>query len=195
MPDETVNYLASVAPRLGSGVAMAGPFAAHAGSAEAPDTGSTYTDDRDRAYAGGGIVSGGYATVSPSPEKDDPSARAFDGGGLVTTAAPTGVLTRQSFVPAAASPQVTPVAAIQAGGWGIQVGAFPNPAASTAAIEMARAQVADFLFGALPTIIPVQHGGILYRARLMDLSATSATAACARLAAQGVDCFAIPPGS
>jgi hypothetical protein len=86
------------------------------------------------------------------------------------------------------------VATIQ-DGWGIQVGAFPSTATSTAAIEMARARGADFLFGAQPAITPVQHGGILYRARLMDLSPTSATAARARLTADGMDWFAVPPGS
>jgi D-alanyl-D-alanine carboxypeptidase len=193
LPDETVNYLASVAPRLGSGAATGGPFATYARSAAA-DTGASYAADPNRAYAGGGIVSGAYTTVSPSPEEDDPSTRAFDGGGLVTAAAPTGVLSGQPFVPWVAPPRVTPVAATQ-DGWGIQVGAFPNPATSTAAIEMARARAADFLFGAQPAITPVQHVGILYRARLMGLSATSATAACARLTADGMDCFAVPPGS
>ena len=193
LPDETVNYLASVAPRLGAGVAASGPFAAYAGSAAA-GTAAPYADDRNRAYAGGGIVSGAYTTVSPSPEEDDPSTRAFDGGGLVTAAAPTGVLTGQPFVPSMAPPQLTPVAAIQ-GGWAIQVGAFPNPATSTAALEMARIRAADFLAGAQPAITPVQHGGILYRARLMGLSSSSATAACARLTANGIDCFAVPPGS
>jgi soluble lytic murein transglycosylase-like protein len=87
LPDETIDYLASVAPRLGSGAASGGPFAAYAGSAAA-DTGAGYAANRSRAYAGGGIVSGAYN----GPEGDDPSTRAFDGGGLVTAAAPTGVL-------------------------------------------------------------------------------------------------------
>jgi D-alanyl-D-alanine carboxypeptidase len=195
LPDETVSYLASVAPHLGTGVAISGPFAAYAGSAAAPGTLSAYAGDRDRAYAGGGILSESYATVSPSPEADDPSVRAFDGGGLVSAAAPTGVLTGQPFIPAAAPLQVTPVTAMQTGGWGIQVGAFPNPATSMATIDMARAQVPDFLSGAQPTITPVQHSGILYRARLMGLSATNAAAACVQLAANGMDCFTISPGS
>jgi D-alanyl-D-alanine carboxypeptidase len=194
LPDETVNYLASVAPRLGDVGAAAGPFAAYVGSAAVPDTDPGYLGDRNRAYAGGGIVSGAYTTVSPSPDEGDPSDRAYDGGGLVTAAVPTGALTGQPFVPSPAAPQFTPVAAIQ-GGWAIQVGAFPNPATSTAAIEMARARAADLLFSARPAIMPIEHGGILYRARLTGLSANNATAACARLTADGVDCFAVPPGS
>ena len=36
---------------------------------------------------------------------------------------------------------------------------------------------------------------MLYRARLVGLSAESAAAACARLSGQGMDCFTVPPGS
>ncbi|MFC0388014.1 lytic transglycosylase domain-containing protein [Muricoccus vinaceus] len=63
LPDETINYVASVAPRLGPEVAMSGSFTT---VAEAP-----------AAYAAGA--------------EDDPSRRAFDGGGLVLPGAPTGV--------------------------------------------------------------------------------------------------------
>lgn len=70
-----------------------------------------------------------------------------------------------------------------------------NPAISRAAIELARADARDLLVSSQPAIIPVQHRAVLYRARLMGLSAASASAACARLSAAGVDCFAVPPGS
>jgi hypothetical protein len=56
LPDETVNYVASVAPRIAGTVAMTGPLSV---------------------YAAAG----------------DNSDRAFDGGGLVTARAPTGMLT------------------------------------------------------------------------------------------------------
>jgi hypothetical protein len=55
LPDETVNYLAKVAPRLRGSVAMTGPLA-------------------------------GYGAAGNSDQ-------AFDGGGLVTAAAPTGEFT------------------------------------------------------------------------------------------------------
>ena len=68
LPDETVNYLANVTPRLGTEVAMSGPLAgASSGLAQ-----------------GGGY---GVATVA-----DDSSLRAFEGGGLVMPGAPTGML-------------------------------------------------------------------------------------------------------
>lgn len=91
LPDETVNYLASVAPRLGGEVAMSGPLAAYAGSVPAYGTRATYASDADRAYAGGGMVGSDYRASVPTVSiADDPSLRAFDGGGLVTPEAPTG---------------------------------------------------------------------------------------------------------
>jgi len=83
---------------------------------------------------------------------------------------------------------------VQPGNWGIQVGAFEDPAISRAAIERARADASDLLVSSRPAIIPVQRGAVLYRARLTGLSASSAAAACGRLAAAGVDCFTVPPG-
>jgi hypothetical protein len=208
LPDETVNYLASVAPRLGVDVAMTGPLAAFAGGAASP----SYVADRSRAYAGGGMVlPANYASAPVPASDDDPSSRAFDGGGLITPTAPTGVLTGQVSAapdlvaqqPAAPAPiavapiAVAPIAvpSVVAGEWSIQVGAFGDPAISRAAIEQARADARDLLVGSQPAIVPVQRGGVLYRARLSGLSAASASAACARLSAAGVDCFAVAPGS
>jgi hypothetical protein len=200
LPDETVNYLASVAPRLGSDVAMTGPLAAFAGGAVAAAPAPTYVADSDRAYAGGGMVEdASYAT--PPAQGDDPSLRAFDGGGLVTAAAPTGmmtgVMTSQAPVQVARAPSPPPqlaVATVPAGQWGIQVGAFASPAISREAIQRAHADASDLLVSSQPVIVPVQRGVVLYRARLMGLSAASAAAACTRLAAAGVECFAVPPG-
>ncbi|WP_052401879.1 lytic transglycosylase domain-containing protein [Muricoccus aerilatus] len=59
LPDETINYVASVTPALGTEVAANGPFS----------TAALYT----------------------SGMADDPSLRAYDGGGLVMPGAPTGV--------------------------------------------------------------------------------------------------------
>jgi soluble lytic murein transglycosylase-like protein len=188
LPDETVNYLASVAPRLGTEVAMTGPLAVYAGVA-APASG--------QAYASGGDA------APPA----DPADRAFDGGGLVTPEAPTGLLTGTGQgialvapaalltpAPAPAPAPAPPPAVARGGDWGIQVGAFPDPAHSQAVIAAARARAADLLAGAQPAITPVQHAGILYRARLVGLSGATAESACSRLAGAGMDCFAVPPG-
>jgi hypothetical protein len=64
LPDETVNYLANVAPRLRDSVAMTGPLAAYgAGS------------DADRAFDGGGLVSAAAPTGEFTPSTRAACAR------------------------------------------------------------------------------------------------------------------------
>jgi hypothetical protein len=262
LPDETINYLARTAPRLGNAVAMTGPLAVYAGGGTmVASQGGAYVPnaaaagaDPDAAYAGGGMVLGGDS---------DGSGRAFDGGGLVTAAAPTGNLTGVPAPDPAPVPQPVPVdvayrpsppaqpapfrsalAAYQAptdrraayqppayqppayqppayrppayrpptppyqsadyavpaaipasGAWGIQVGAFPDPGTSRAAVAQAQAHAAGLLAGARPAIIPVQHGGTLFRARLVGLSSGAASLACTALSRDGMACFTVPPGS
>jgi hypothetical protein len=244
LPEETVNYVAAITPRLGAGGAPGGmsagdPNRAYAGGGMVMSNGyggaqavpayvaSAGAYDPDRAYAGGGIVA---SNSDEAVAADDPSLRAYPGGGLVSAAAPTGYLAAAPVVgPAAvsstfsppnfaspnfaspnlATPAIAPPAVAPRGfvaphlavvpavdrGWAIQVGAFPNAATSTAAIDLARARVAELLRGAQPVIIPVRHNGILYRARLTGLSATDAALACLRLADSGVACFTVPPGA
>ena len=199
LPDETINYLASVAPRLSGSVAMTGPLAAFTGGAIMPSDAA----DSSRAYAGGGLVRPASDAVPAPVGEDDPSLRAFEGGGLVTAAAPTGAMTgeappRPVLVQVVRSPAGAPSVAatmVRSGGWGIQVGAFEDPAISQAAIERARTEASDLLVSSESAIMPVKRGAVLYRARLMGLSAWSASAACARLAAGGIDCLTVPPGS
>lgn len=185
LPDETIRYLSSVAPRLGNDVVMTGPltvFAGASGAAEVQGEASAATSDEDRA---------------------------FDGGGLVTPEAPTGELTGQAARRLQARDDASqeaaqdigdhPVTAIAlqvpaAGVWGIQVGAFPNPASSRAAITMAMSHAGPPLAGAQPLIVPVQREATLYRARLIGLSADHAQAACSMLQRDGMACFTVPPG-
>jgi hypothetical protein len=88
------NYLASVAPRLGTVVTMNGPLAAYASGALAPGYRQVYASEADLAYAGGGMTAVDYYTSGRTvPVADGTSLRAFEGGGLVTPEAPTGVLT------------------------------------------------------------------------------------------------------
>jgi hypothetical protein len=145
LPDETINYLSSVGPRLGNDIAMTGPLAAVAGG-RATETA--------RASAGKELAS------------DDASLRAFNGGGLVTAAAPTGVLTNQSSTAIRVAEQpvlAQPVGATlsDSGSWGIQVGAYTDPTVSCLALERARAGANDLLLGTQPTISPVQRGSTL----------------------------------
>jgi len=100
LPDETTNYVASVAPRLGTQTAMTGPLAIYAAGPSPSGSESA----ADLAYAGGGMTGQEYDRQrQPSPAIDDISMRAFDGGGLVTAGAPTGRLTRAA---AAMAPSV-----------------------------------------------------------------------------------------
>lgn len=254
LPDETVGYLSSVAPALGTEVAMSGPLAVFAGpaGAQAP-----------------------VRTAMLTTPVDDPSLRAFDGGGLVTPDAPTGRTERQALTsppparmgwqgrtdasPAAPGWQPAPAndagfqppqagwqtaagssaagsnqgtgPALQANDpsatvsgwqplrssdrwpapdtairpvsmpvpagtdrtWAIQVGAFPDPTQSRAAISLAKARLRSLLASAHPSVTPVQSGGVLYRARLLGLSPAAAAAACAELKQTGIACFTVPP--
>jgi hypothetical protein len=209
LPDETVNYLASIAPRLGTEVAMTGPLSAYAGGGAVAAYGG---DSADRAYAGGGMTGQDYAAAQAAPSAGDASTQAYDGGGLVTPTAPTGVLTAgaapattlvrpaAAMLPPAphdmmAEPVLVAEAPMRGANWAIQVGAFPDPAASQNAIAAARARAGGLLAFAQPAIIPVQRGNTLYRARLVGLSAGSASAACAQLAGAGMNCFTVPPGA
>ncbi len=93
LPEETVSYLASVAPRLGLVSTLGDPFTSYAGVPSASLGGQRATLAADLAYAGGGMVGGEYAHTEWSEQAEsDPSLRAFDGGGLVTPGAPTGTL-------------------------------------------------------------------------------------------------------
>jgi D-alanyl-D-alanine carboxypeptidase len=276
LPDETVNYLAQVTPRLGNSVAMTGPLASFAGNGAAVASlastgGGAY--DPNAAYAGGGMVGtsyalsgqgavpassgsgaydpnaayagGGMVEASYSASGEDPSDRAYDGGGLVTPDAPTGEMTgrpvaaqpamqvapvptatpyqqapttpyqsaeprsvlgsrfsapvaRASYASQPPMPVAAPVAGYgvsAAGGWGIQVGAFPDPSESRAAVAAARSRAAGLLAGAQVVIEPVQHGGTLFRARLIGLSEDTAALACSALSHGGTPCFMVRPGS
>ncbi|MBN8896588.1 MAG: lytic transglycosylase domain-containing protein, partial [Rhodospirillales bacterium] len=78
LPDETIGYLSSIAPRLGNPESMTGPLAVYAGGT-AVASASSGTASANRAYLGGGAVGsdaaylGGGAVASAD--------RAYMGGG------------------------------------------------------------------------------------------------------------------
>jgi hypothetical protein len=110
--------------------------------------------------------------------------------------APVSLVTPAAAAPPPAPARPAPPALLSPprSGWAIQVGAFPDPAVSQAAIAQARRRAADLLAGTQPAVIPVQRDGTLYRARLVGLTAADASAACGRLSGAGMACFAVPPG-
>jgi hypothetical protein len=92
------------------------------------------------------------------------------------------------------SPPAAVLAAAGAGGgWGIQVGAFSNPALAQAAADNVRAHAHGQL-DAAQTVVPVTtrpDGVVLYRARLIGLSADAASNVCNNLARDQVSCIIV----
>jgi D-alanyl-D-alanine carboxypeptidase len=81
------------------------------------------------------------------------------------------------------------------GRWAIQVGAFANLATAEAAAERARSILPELLRTAkieLPATTPLGTQ-VAFRARLLGLSPSGATDACARLGGRGVACITVPP--
>lgn len=234
LPDETVSYLASVAPALGperpGAAANFGP-ATLASEIRAPvELAEARADDPSlRAFDGGGLVTPGApagfapATTASQPQEDftgqlaqiesrdveaSPArlpieaAASFPNSESVAAAGFAAPIRIASRIPAPVlrprvEARLVPIAAAVAhdGDWAVQVGAYADPATSRAAIDTARSRAADLLDGTRPAIVAVRHGDVLYRARLVGLTAQNAVAACASLSHDGLACLAVPPGS
>jgi D-alanyl-D-alanine carboxypeptidase len=221
LPDETVNYVASIAPRLGGSARMTGPLAVYAqGNAaqysavrrggEACDQDAAY--DPDRPCAAAPLLGAATSAVVTTARGCDPDA-AYDPSGACprTTAAstldlPVAVSSRSSLyqptAPASASaPAVTPSAAsisVAASNdtWAIQVGAFNSQLQARAIATNISKALADLLTTAQIELLPTSPlgGRVLYRARLRNLSANAANTACARLATDKQPCMVVAPG-
>ncbi|HET6184780.1 MAG TPA: lytic transglycosylase domain-containing protein [Acetobacteraceae bacterium] len=92
--------------------------------------------------------------------------------------------------------QLASLAPAAPGSWAIQVGAFSSQAGAHAAAEQVRAAMPDLLGAgsvAAPPTTPF-GGTVLYRARIVALSESTAASACARLSARGTACMTVPPG-
>jgi len=205
LPDETENYLASIVPRLNTAHAATAPGSAAPLAMAA--SARPYDDPSDRAFEGGGLVTASAPTGSwtPAPTLAPlgggiPSATAAEHGPGGSAAAPRGWPSPASGAPSyrlASAPVglalAAPARVAGREGWGIQVGAFPDPATSRRATAQARARAASLLANSAEEIMPVSAGGTLYRARLVGLSPGTAQAACATLSGGGMPCFTVPP--
>lgn len=264
LPNETVNYLAAVAPRLGNDLPMSGPLAAYADNggasltpdpvphpyAKAPiarcwrDPDAAYDPDAPCRAAPPARV----AALAPPPpirQPQAPSAQcwrdpnaAYDPDApcrtrpvqvaesapvpLAQATAPGGVLwsageapvsvapvhvaaatqaappRRHSLssylIPSAAAAELPPMRA--SGAWAIQVGAFADAGQARRVADSARGMAPRQLDNARTVLgATTPFGGqILYRARLLGLSAESAASACSALAARRQACVTVPPG-
>jgi hypothetical protein len=100
LPAETVNYVASIAPRLGPGTPMSGPLAVYAGGAV---TTPRYTNAQyaNAQYANAQYANARYA-ARPTPAGCDPDA-AYNPDGPCTPLRPAEVQTVAMSAPAVAS--------------------------------------------------------------------------------------------
>jgi D-alanyl-D-alanine carboxypeptidase len=206
LPNQTVDYLASVAPRLGNARPMSGPLAVYADAQPVRrlrngcDPDAAYDPDRPcHAPPEPAPVQVAEAPVVAEPLAPAPART----GSAVWGGQPTPVMppqqprpapTRFAFIPAAAAETVRPSPADTR--WSIQVGAFASPEQARMVADAARGLAPVQLRGAatvLGTTSPF-GGRVLYRARLAGLSAYGAQAACARLSAEGHACLTVPPG-
>jgi len=94
--------------------------------------------------------------------------------------------------PPAAVP--VPAASAPTGDWGIQVGAFASAGLARAVAEGARAEAPDELGGAAVALPAMQPFGglVLYRAQLVNLTASAAIDACSRLNHRQLPCIVLP---
>ena len=84
--------------------------------------------------------------------------------------------------------------ALPAHDWAIQVGAYANPGLARAVAEGARAQAPGQLRAASLSLPPTPNGsGVLYRARLVNLSASAAADACWQLNQRQLPCTVVQP--
>jgi len=213
LPNETVNYVASITPNLGSDIAMTGPLAAYASAdqlnarpqqaqyaAAPPQRGgdnsyAAYDPDVQTPEQQQATIASvqGYANAPPDAAPPEPPPQpapppATYAPQPVTTAVPAGAIVT------APRAQPAPVDVSHYGAWAVQVGAFAAQGQARFANTIARQ--ADFtdLSGAQSVVVPVSvHGQVLYRARLTGLSRKAASQACAAMARQGLGCMAVPP--
>jgi D-alanyl-D-alanine carboxypeptidase len=200
LPDETVNYVASIAPRLGGDARMTGPLAVYA---QGGNVAQAYTPVVQPA-APVAVVSRTVGPCDPDAayDPDRPCPRTIE---PAPQPPPTAVASRSllyhpvaSMVPSgvpAASAQVTS-ATESSGAWAIQVGAFSSPMLARAAATEAHDALPDLLSTAQIELSPTTPfgGKALFRARLGNLSANVASAACGRLTAEQQPCMVVPPG-
>jgi D-alanyl-D-alanine carboxypeptidase len=220
LPDETVNYVASIAPNLGTERAMSGPLAVYAGQPARMAARPTPAGcDPDAAYNPDGpctplrpavvepvVVAAASPLYPPGP--CDPDA-AYDPTRPCRPLPPVqapAVVQSEPLRPPQYAANARPVQEMAAqrvafsagpppGHWAIQVGAFANLGTAQAAADNARSALPELLRTAkveLPATTPL-GSQVAFRARLSGLSPLAAIEACSRLGARGIACLTVPP--
>lgn len=220
LPDETVNYVAAVAPQLGPEVAQTGPLSVYADNGSQP----VRRAEVPAPYALPPAPTAAPVSYAPppAPEVSAPAPPAVAASPAPIVSAPT-VTPAPSYVGSAFAPVSLPApvpvgvtrvayappppAAVPSfsapspappaprSGWSIQVGAFASPDEARLAATSARLRAggpADTAQIAIGSVRRVD-GMILYRARLTGLSADGADQSCNRLRTTGFACALVPP--
>ena len=223
LPNETVNYVASIAPDLGNDLAMTGPLSAYAGAAQAIpaapygapirlasyrhraaepcDANAAYDPDapcRETPALGGALAAPAIAPPRAACIQDS----AYDPEAPCQAAAPSPAMVRPVAYAAstsapASAPGFAPAFVMPSyGGWAIQVGAYASPGQAQFATTMARQAAYAQLAGSRVLVEPTSRfgGAVLYRARLAGLGRNGAGAACGTLAQHSIPCMIVAPG-
>jgi hypothetical protein len=224
LPRETVNYVASITPNLGSDVALSGPLAVYGSNSVASYARPAPTI---ASLASGCNLDAAYdpdhpcqplerqaiqpapiqpAPIQPAPLQPAPQVQTASLGCDFDAAynprhpcqAPRRAAPTIAFAPPPEPPPPKRMAAAPppaSGTWGIQVGAFANLGLAHAVAEGARTEaVAQLRTAALSFPPTTPFGGqILYRARLVNLSANAADLACQHLNQRQLPCVVVPP--
>ncbi len=92
--------------------------------------------------------------------------------------------------PQAAPPEMV---AVTTNGWGVQIGAYSDPVIGRQALVNAVAGAPTLLGKAERQLVPTSttSGGVVYRARLVNIDAKTAQDACVTLIHQGINCLPV----
>jgi hypothetical protein len=225
LPNETIAYLDNVAPRLVGASPMTGPLVAFAGNpgqapplspvpaqaplevAEAvppPQTlpGSQVWQAPLPAPEMAPQPAAPAQTIAPPPPPASVPQRVPQ---MVAQAEPRMVLVRTKLPPRQAQSRFalipsayadTPVHNYADVRWGVQVGAFGNPAQAHEVADTARTIAPAQLRPAHTVVAVVSHadGRTFYRARLVGMTEPAADIACRTLTYHQWQCVAVPPG-
>lgn len=220
LPTETVNYVASIAPQLGTERPMSGPLAVYGGGARVIQVAARPTAagcDPDAAYNPDGpcmtqrppvVASTALVAANPYVAEDcDPDA-AYDPARTCRVPSPAPAVAPPPVRYASERPRPLQERMGQSvafhpgtppgpppGRWMIQVGAFGSLSTAEAAAERAQSAAPDLLERTkieLPATVPFGNQ-VAFRARLSGLTAQAATEACGRLTGRGMACMTVPP--
>ncbi len=188
------------------------PVAVASRADEACDHDAAYDPDRPCALTSTlAAATPAWRTTAPGCDPVtayDPSRVCTDTGPSASLEFPVGAVSQSSLyqpaapvasttAPSASTPRAgTSATATASGGvWAIQVGAFSDPVLARAVATGVHNALANLLTTAQIELLPTSlfGGKVAYRARLSNLTADTASAACARLAADQQPCMVVAP--